>query len=378
MALAALPKKEQIGSRAPISPDSVLQAMPDPLFVVGPDWRILFANAAAEQFFRTSAHVLTSQHFDRLIPFGSPALDLIDQARSGGKVVTDHNIEVGSPRFGFHMVTLVAAPLSDRPGDVLVTLQARAIAQLMDRQLVHRGAARSVVGMAAVLAHEIKNPLSGIRGAAQLFEQTVPSSEKPLARLIRDEADRIRGLVDRMEAFGDRRPAPMGPVNIHEVLEHVRALAESGFGGGVRFVERYDPSLPPVLGNRDQLVQIFLNLVKNAVEASPEVAGEIQISTAYRHGVRLAVSGRRERIHLPLEVGIQDNGTGIPEDIRPHLFDPFVTSKASGSGLGLALVAKLVDDHGGVVEFDSQPGRTLFRVRLGVVLDSDNAGGKHP
>lgn len=357
-----------------ITPDAVLHAIPDPLIVVEADWQVAFANAAAEQFFRMSAQTLCNQRFDQLIPFGSPALDLIVQARRDGTVVTDHNIEVGSPRFGFHNVTLVAAPMSERPGAVLVALQARAIAQLMDRQLVHRGAARSVVGMAAVLAHEIKNPLSGIRGAAQLFEQTVPSAEKPLARLIRDEADRIRALVDRMEAFGDRRPAVMGPVNIHEVLEHVRALAESGFARGLRFIERYDPSLPPVLGNRDQLVQIFLNLIKNAAEAAPEVAGEIQISTAYRHGVRLAVTGQRERIHLPLEVGIQDNGSGIPEDIRPHLFDPFVTSKASGSGLGLALVAKLVDDHGGVVEFDSQPGRTLFRVRLGVVLDAP--GGK--
>jgi len=369
MALASRQAAKPGIGHASVTPESVLHALPDPLIVVEGDWQIALANAAAEQFFRTSAQALCHQRFDQLIPFGSPALDLIVQARRDGKVVTDHNIEVGSPRFGFHNVTLVAAPMIERPGAVIVALQARAIAQLMDRQLVHRGAARSVVGMAAVLAHEIKNPLSGIRGAAQLFEQTVPSAEKPLARLIRDEADRIRALVDRMEAFGDRRPAVMGPVNIHEVLEHVRALAESGFGRGVRFVERYDPSLPPVLGNRDQLVQIFLNLVKNAVEAAPEVAGEIQLTTAYRHGVRLAVPGRRERMHLPLEVGIQDNGTGIPEDIRPHLFDPFVTSKASGSGLGLALVAKLVDDHGGVVEFDSQPGRTLFRVRLGVVRD---------
>jgi two-component system nitrogen regulation sensor histidine kinase GlnL len=361
------------GSSGAIAPESVLHAIPDPLIVVDREWRIVFANSAAEQFFRTSAHALANHAFDRLIPFGSPALDLVTQARRDGKVVTDHNIEIGSPRFGFHTVTLIAAPLSDRPGEVLLSLQTRAIAQLMDRQLYHRGAARSVVGMAAVLAHEIKNPLSGIRGAAQLFEQTVPPSEKALARLIRDEADRIRGLVDRMEAFGDRRPAPMGPVNIHEVLEHVRALAETGFAKGVRFVERYDPSLPPVLGNRDQLVQIFLNLVKNAAEAAPEVAGEIQLSTSYRHGARLAVSGRGERRHLPLEVGVQDNGTGIPEDIRPHLFDPFVTSKASGSGLGLALVAKLVDDHGGVVEFESQPGRTHFRVRLGVVLEGQEA-----
>jgi len=238
------------------------------------------------------------------------------------------------------------------------------MAEKIDRQLTHRNAARSVTAMAAMLAHEVKNPLSGIRGAAQLLEPGVAPADRELTKLICDEADRIVALVDRMEMFADGRPLQRQPVNIHEVLEHVRRLALAGFAKKIRIVERYDPSLPPVLGNRNLLVQALLNLLKNAAEAVPSVGGEIVLTTRYQQGVRLAVKGSGARVDLPLMIVIQDNGPGIPEDLRSHLFDPFVTTKPNGKGLGLALVAKTIGDHGGVIEFDSEPGRTLFRLLL--------------
>jgi len=261
-----------------------------------------------------------------------------------------------------------------------VMLQERTIADKMDRQLTHRGAARSVIALAAMLAHEIKNPLSGIRGAAQLLEQSVGDDDRSLTRLICEEADRIVKLVDRMEVFTDERPIERSPVNIHAVLEHVKRLSQSGCARHVKFIEDYDPSLPAVLANRDQLIQVFLNLVNNAAEAIGENAsdGEIQLSTAFRPGVRLSLLGSKTRVSLPLEFCVKDNGAGVPEDLLAHLFDPFVTTKPSGSGLGLALAAKIIGDHGGIVECESQPRRTVFRVlmpmyatEIGVPSDSD-------
>jgi len=285
--------------------------------------------------------------------------------------MTEYRVRVGSVRFGEgaedRVVDAFASPLSDVDGRVALLFQERTMADKIDRQLVSRGAARSVTGLASMLAHEIKNPLSGIRGAAQLLEQSVTADELPLARLVREEVDRIVDLIDRVEVFGDERPVERQGINIHAVLDRVKLLAKSGVGRNITFSEEYDPSLPPVYGNRDQLIQVFLNLIKNAAEALERTPkGEIHITTAFRPGIRIAVQGVSQRISLPLEIVIEDNGPGIPADLLPILFDPFVTTKANGSGLGLALVAKIVGDHGGVVDSDSRPGRTRFRVLLPV------------
>jgi two-component system nitrogen regulation sensor histidine kinase GlnL len=179
-----------------------------------------------------------------------------------------------------------------------------------------------------------------------------------------------------MEIFADERPTEREAVNIHSILERVKVISRNGFARNIRIMEEYDPSLPPVHANRDQLIQVFLNLVKNAAEALNGTKDpEILFRTAYRPGIRLSMPGSRSRVSLPLEFSVVDNGPGVPEDMLPYLFDPFVTSKTNGTGLGLALVAKIIGDHGGVIECESQPRRTAFRILMpahtGSVPDED-------
>ena len=353
-----------------------LSALPFPMLLVGPDGDVIAANAAAEAFFDMSAAMLGRHRLAQLLPFSSPLLGLAEQVARDRQAVNESRLDLTPPRGAERIVDVHVAPAPDSAQNVFILLQERTIADKLDRQLTHRGAARSVSAMAAMLAHEIKNPLSGIRGAAQLLDAAVGEADQPLTQLICDETDRIVKLVDRMEAFSDARPLARQSLNIHAVLDHVRRVAEAGFARHVRFREGYDPSLPDVWANRDQLVQVFLNLVKNAAEAigAEAVDGEIELTTAYKPGVRMKTAGAAQTMRVPLEICVRDNGPGVAGDLVAHLFDPFVTTKASGTGLGLALVAKIVGDHGGVVECESYPRRTTFRVLL--PLSPPQAGAK--
>jgi two-component system nitrogen regulation sensor histidine kinase GlnL len=361
------PGDERANSAAPtpVLAEAMLAAVTHPLIGVNAKGMIVFANPPAEQFLDMSAAMLKRQSLPGMLPFGSPVLSLMEQVRDFGATVSEYGIEIATPRLSPRAVDVHLSPIADLPGGVVIMFQERSIAQKMDRQVTQRHATRSVTSMAAILAHEIKNPLAGIRGAAQLIEQNASESDRSLTRLICEETDRIRKLVDRMEVFTDRRPLEGKPVNIHEVLDHVKQLARSGFARAVTFTESYDPSLPAVMGEKDRLIQVFLNLVKNATDAvGGQSDAEIVLQTAYRPGVHLTVGGTRDRLALPLEVSVRDNGPGVPADIQASMFEPFVTSKPKGAGLGLAIVAKIVSDHGGTIECESEPRRTVFRVRL--------------
>jgi two-component system, NtrC family, nitrogen regulation sensor histidine kinase GlnL len=362
-AAPAVKNDELTGDKGPDG-DSILNALAAAILVVDGAGRIASVNLAGEQFLAGSAATLQGILLSEILPIDSPVMALVSQVRTTGNAVYEYGMQIENPRIGQHFINVQATLLLEKKDHVVLSIQERSIADKIDRQLTHRGAARSLSAMGAMLAHEVKNPLSGIRGAAQLLEQTASEDDRPLTQIIRDEADRVCALVDRMEAFSDTLPLERDALNIHQVLNRVRQLAENGFGQHVKFIESYDPSLPNVYGNRDQLVQTFLNLVKNACEACPKSGGEVLLNTAYKHGVRFAVPGSDSLVHLPLIVNIQDNGDGIPEDLQEHLFDPFVTSKLKGTGLGLPLVAKIISQHGGVIEFDSIPRRTIFRVML--------------
>ena len=354
-------------TRRPVEHDLLLAALPHPILVLAEDNRIVYANAATEAFLSTGIALLKRLRLDDVLGFGCPLLALVEQVRRSGSTVNEYSVEIATPKQpGPKLVDVYGGPLADQPNFVVLMLQQRNMAQMIERQLTHRAAARSASGLASVLAHEIKNPLSGIRGAAQLLEAGLSDEDRALTQLICSETDRIRNLVDRMEVFGDERPLAKEPVNIHDVLEHVRRISETGFARGIRFTEDYDPSLPPIPGNRDKLVQVFLNLAKNAAEAigDNKQQGRIVMQTSFRPGVRLSMQGSDTRISLPLMIQIEDNGPGVPDHLKEHMFDPFVTTKPYGTGLGLALVAKIINDHGGIIECETEPSRTIFRVLL--------------
>lgn len=351
----------------PLDPAALLDAVPSAILALDPELRLRSANAAAEQLLSASRTGLAGRRLEDILAPHATLLALVRQVQAEDASFSEYGIELSLARGEVVHVDGHLSPVPELPGHVLVMLHPCSAARRFDMGVSGRRTTRSVAGFAATLAHEVKNPLSGIRGAAQLLETAVPDEDRALTRLICDETDRICALVERMEQFGDTGPLERGPVNIHQVLEQVRRIASAGFARHVRFVELYDPSLPHVEGDRDRLIQVFLNLVKNAAEVPAPVQGGqvITLVTQYQHGVRVAIGGSRERIELPITVEVRDNGPGAPPELVDHLFEPFVTSKRGGRGLGLPLVAKIVNDHRGAVSYlPGDPVGAVFRVRL--------------
>ena len=355
---------------------NAINAMMQPVLICDDKNKIVMANYAAQDFFQTSENLLRRQKIDDHVAPSSPLLDLLSYVHARQAASSEHKIAIGNVHIPKErLVDIHVSPLGGEQKLVVVTLFERTMADKISKQLTSQSAARQVTGLAAMLAHEIKNPLSGIKGAAQLLEQSAEEEDRPLARLVQQEVERIVKLVDRMEVFGDERHPELAPINIHAVLNHIILLAENGFAKGIEIDKQFDPSLPEVLGNWDQLVQVYLNLIKNAAEAVKNTKKPfIRISTAYRPGIRVGVPGTRERLSLPLEITIEDNGPGVDEDLLPHIFEPFVSSKKTGGGLGLAMVAKLIRAHGGIVDVDYVGDRTMFKTLLPIALPE---GGKN-
>ncbi|MEM8726276.1 MAG: ATP-binding protein, partial [Pseudomonadota bacterium] len=260
-------------------------------------------------------------------------------------------------------VNMTVSPLSGYPGWRVVTLSEAGY-----EDVAHDQTSGGALGAPSILAHEIKNPLSAIRGAGQLVARKLPLKDKKLARMITDEVDRIARLIDRMQLLGSTHSEPVAPGNPHEAIRSAAATVRAAGMKDVEIQEEFDPSLPPVLANRDALEQVLINLISNARDAAHAGADAplIRIQTRFVSGLAFSAIRLGRAVRLPIEITVTDNGPGIDAATRDHVFEPFVSSKQSGQGLGLALVRKLVRDMDGTVshERDNRAKLTHFRIHL--------------
>jgi two-component system nitrogen regulation sensor histidine kinase GlnL len=349
--------------RAPYPVPGVIWAsLPFPTLLIDTAGTILEANPAAETFLNTSARALRGQPVLDRLSIDAPMEDALARARANQSPLNINDVDVTSGERPPVQCTIHLAPMHDNPGVVMLILSPRELADRLGRSMGAKTAARSAIGMAEMLAHEIKNPLAGISGAAQLLSMNLPPEDQEMTDLIVEETRRIVKLLEQVEQFGNLRPPDRKPVNIHDALDRARRSALVGFAAHMTIVEDYDPSLPSTFADNDQLMQVFLNLIKNAAEASPK-GGTIRLHTFYDLSLRIR---RKDGISaaLPLQVEIIDDGPGIKPEIAANIFEPFVSGRENGTGLGLALVSKIISDHEGWISMDSAPGRTVFRVSL--------------
>jgi two-component system nitrogen regulation sensor histidine kinase GlnL len=344
-------------------PGVIWASLPIPALLIDQAALILEANPAAESFLNASSRALKGQPaFDRL-HIDADMDEALLRARSNQSALFINDVDVTTGERPPSQCTVQIAPLADNADIVMVLISPRDIADRLGRAVQAKSAARSAIGMADMLAHEIKNPLAGISGAAQLLAMNLKPQDREMTDLIVEETRRIVKLLEQVEQFGKMRAPDRRAVNIHDALDRARRSAKLGFASKMAIVEEYDPSLPLTHADLDQLVQVFLNLIRNAAEAAGPRGGTIRLHTFYDRSLRLRHKDGTGA-PLPLQVEIVDDGPGLPAAIAAEVFEPFVSGRENGTGLGLALVSRIISDHDGWIAVDSVPGRTVFRVSL--------------
>ena len=361
-----------MGENSDVTESQIFAALPNPVFVLDRENRFIYLNQAAEIFFQSSRMLLLGTPLTRIMPEDSNFLSMVSRARAQSISVGDQGVELAGPKIGLKLINVQITPFGDREPRLLITIQERALAERLRGQSLFRGAARSIAAMAALLAHEVKNPLAGIKGAAQLLEADLDAEGQSLTRMIVKESDRVAALLDRMEGFAGGANLVLAPVNIHEILDHCLNVAQASYGAHMKIKRSYDPSLPLVNGHRDLLIQAFINIIKNASEAT-EFNSEITVKTSYSQGRRLTFAAVNGGSYAPVQVEVIDNGRGISEELRDHIFDPFVSGRSGGSGLGLTMVASVIADHGAMIDVESVPGQTVFRMNFPVAPEFEQA-----
>ena len=361
-----------MGENSDVTESQIFAALPNPVFVLDRENRFIYLNQAAEIFFQSSRMMLLGTQLTSIMPLDSNFLSMVSRARAQSISVGDQGVELAGPKIGLKLINVQITPFGDREPRLLITIQERALAERLRGQSLFRGAARSIAAMAALLAHEVKNPLAGIKGAAQLLEADLDAEGQSLTRMIVEESDRVAALLDRMEGFAGGANLVLAPVNIHEILDHCLNVAQASYGAHMKIKRSYDPSLPLVNGHRDLLIQAFINIIKNASEAT-ELNSEITIKTSYSQGRRLTFAAVNGGSYAPVQVEVIDNGRGISEELRDHIFDPFVSGRSGGNGLGLTMVASVIADHGAMIDVESVPGQTVFRMNFPVAPEFEQA-----
>ncbi len=334
---------------------AIFIALPQPLLVVDAADRLRLINPAAEEFLRHSKRAMEGVDLARALPEAGGLIDAVAQARSADGAVTVHDAALAGPGLPSGGITVRACPVAIEAGAVLIEIQRQR--DVADEALDQTAEGLKAASIASVLGHEIRNPLLGIRGATQLLDGALADKDRHLLQLIRDEADRIAALIADIEKLTGGEAVSTEALNIHEAVLHAKAIAEAGVAAHVRIVTRFDPSLPPAAADRSSLIQAILNLITNAAEALPQNGGEITLRTAWRQSLQ-------SRHPQPLLISVSDNGPGIPAAIRHTVFEPFVSTKAGGRGLGLAMVARIVAAHGGTVALDPLDRGTRFTIGL--------------
>jgi two-component system nitrogen regulation sensor histidine kinase GlnL len=352
----------------------VWASLPIPGLLIDGQGLIVDINPAAEDFLNVSTRSLKGQFvFDRL-HINAPMEEAIARTRFNRAALSINDVDVTTGEKPPVQCQLQLAPIQDNPDYVMLLIWPREIADRFGRATAVKSAAKSAIGMAEMLAHEIKNPLAGISGAAQLLAMNLSPEDRELSDLIVEETRRIVKLLEQVEQFGNLRPPDRRAVNIHDALDRARRSALVGFAAKMTIVEDYDPSLPATFADPDQLMQVFLNLIRNAAEAAGPKGGTIRLHTFYDLSLRLR---RKDGSGNPLALQIEiiDDGPGIPPEIAANIFEPFISGRENGTGLGLALVSKIVSDHDGWIAVDSTPGRTVFRVSLPLAPKSPKVTG---
>ena len=349
--------------------EKVWMSIPLPSIVLNEDDIVVEVNPQGEGFLNASSKSLKNRSIWELINIGASLEESYKKVKKFNSPLFVTDVKVGAKGREPIPCNIQIAPIIGLDGSTIILIAPREIAGRISQSKSVKAAAKSAIGMAEMLAHEIKNPLAGITGAAQLLSMGLSTADLEITDLIVAETRRILTLLEQVEQFGNLKPIAPKPLNIHDVIDRARRSAQLGFSAHINFKEDYDPSLPLVYGDPDQLLQVFLNLIKNASEVQPK-SGKISLRTYFEHNFKLRRADGSGH-SMPIQVEVMDNGPGVPEDMKDEIFDPFVSGRVNGTGLGLALTSKIISDHNGLISLNSKPGNTVFRISLPFVSQPD-------